>query len=188
MAVTDGIDIMNFATRSITLLTALLSLSACKVFDKEEPPLCPRVSALADSVAVTKFRPGSGRDASDVTLKAEMTSFHGTCHYDFETRQMNISLELGIDAERRPAMTGRRADVAYYIAIPAFYPDPNAKQVLPVTLEFPSDSNQLHYVDSAVQISIPIADLKTLPRYEVFVGLQLTPDELTFNRQQKANK
>jgi hypothetical protein len=179
---------MKFAKRSITLFTALLALSACKIFDKEEPPLCPRVSALADSVAMTKFRPGSGRDAADIGLKVEMTSYHGSCHYNVETKQMNITLQVGIDAERFPAMTGRRADIGYYIAIPAFRPDPRAKQILPLTLDFSSDSNRLHYVDSEVEIAIPIPDLKDLAKYEVFVGLQLTPDELDYNRQQKPAK
>ena len=101
---------------------------------------------------------------------------------------MILTLQVGIDAERRPALTGRRADIAYYIAIPAFYPDPKAKQVLPVTLEFSSDSNRLHYTDGEVQILVPMSDLKELPKYEIFVGLQLTPDELAFNRQQKGSK
>ncbi len=176
---------MNFATRSIALFTALLALSACKAFDKEEPPICPRVSALADSIAMTKFRSGPGRDLTDVELKAEMTSYHGSCLYDAEAKQMRLTLEVGIDAERRPALAGRRADISYYIAIPAFYPDPQAKQVLPVTLEFSEASNRVHYTDGEVEISIPMADMKDLPKYEVFVGLQLTPEELAFNRQQK---
>jgi hypothetical protein len=176
---------MNFATRSIVLFTALLALSACRAFDKEEPPMCPRVSALADSVTLTKFRPGPGRDISDVQLMAEMTSFHGECRYDAEAKQMRLTLQVGIDAERRPALAGRQADIGYYIAIPAFYPNPQAKQILPVKLEFAADANRLHYTDGEVEISIPMADLKDWPKYEVFVGLQLTPDELAFNRQQR---
>jgi hypothetical protein len=179
---------MNFAKRSIALLTTLLALSACKAFDKEEPPMCPRVSALADSVVMTKFRPGQGRDMTDVELRAEMTSYHGSCRYNAETRQMIIKMQVGIDAERRPALSGRHADIAYYIAIPAFYPDPKAKQILPVSLDFSSDSNRAHVTDGEVEISIPITNLKELPKFEVFVGLQLTPDELAFNRQQKGAK
>jgi hypothetical protein len=179
---------MKFAKRSIALLATLLALSACKMFDKEEPPLCPRVSALADSVSVTKFRPGAGRDAADVAMRAEMTSFHGSCHYDPETQQMNITLQVGIDAERRAAMAGRNADVFYYVAIPAFRPDPRAKQIMPVALNFPSDSDHLHYVDNEVQIAIPMPNFKELAKYEVFVGLQLTPEELAYNRQHKDEK
>lgn len=177
---------MNFATRSMVLFASLLALSACKAFDKEEPALCPRVSALADSVVMTKFRPGPGRDITDVELRAEMTSYHGYCHYDAEANQMRVTLQVGIDAERRPALVGRNTNIGYYIAIPAFYPDPKAKQVLPVALEFDSDSNRLHVTDDEVEISIPMTDMKDLPKYEIFVGLQLTPDELAFNRQQKA--
>ncbi len=179
---------MNFAKRSIALFFALLALSACKAFDKEEPPVCPRVSALADSIAMTKFRPGPGRDLTDVELKAEMTSYHGSCAYDAEEKKMRVTLQVGIDAERRPGLAGRHADIAYYIAIPGFYPDAQAKQILPVTLDFPDDSNRVHYTDGEVEIAIPMADFKDLPKYEVFVGLQLTADELAFNRQQKRGR
>lgn len=179
---------MNFAKRSIALFASLLALSACKAFDKEEPPICPRVSALADSIAMTKFRPGPGRDLTDVELRAEMTSYHGSCRYDAEAKQMHVTLQVGIDAERRPALVGRRADISYYIAIPAFYPDPQAKQILPVALEFSESSNRVHYTDGEVEIAIPMENFKELPKYEVFVGLQLTPDELDFNRQQKRGK
>lgn len=176
---------MNFAKRCIVLISTLLALSACKAFDKAEPPPCPRVSSLADSVTLTKFKPGPGRDLTDVQYLAELTSYHGSCHYDPEAKMMHVNLEIGIDAERRPALGGRTVSMAYYIAIPTFYPDPKAKQILPVTLQFDSDSNRVHYTDSEVEVLIPMSDFKDLAKYEVFVGLQLTPEELAFNRQQK---
>jgi hypothetical protein len=184
----DGNDIMKFAKRSITLLIALLSLSACKAFDKEEPPMCPRVSALADTVTQTKFRPGAGRDARDIEYRAEITSYHGSCHYDPQAREMHVSFEVGIDAERRQALVSRHAVINYYVAIPFFRPDPFAKTLLPVELDFSEDSNRLHVTDDTVNIVIPMPNLKEMIKYEIFVGLQLTPEELAYNRQQKNAK
>ncbi|MDR3326101.1 MAG: hypothetical protein LBS66_02165 [Rhodospirillaceae bacterium] len=147
--------------------------------------MCPLVSALSDSVTLTKFRPGPGRDLTDVKFKAEITDYHGSCEYNAETKQVQLALKVGITADRHVGLDGRYADVNYYIAIPAFYPKLQAKQIIPVKLEFPEKTNRLHYVDDEINISIPQVDLKDMPAYEVFVGLQLTPDELSFNRQHK---
>lgn len=184
----NGSDIMNFPRRSAALLLALAALSGCKAFDKEEPAYCPRVSVLADTANLVQFRPGSGRDVSDEQLRAEFASYHGTCRYDKPNKTMTISMNVGIDAERRPGAQGRAADLAYFVAIPAFYPKPEAKVVMPVALQFPDNSNYVHYVDEEVRISIPIEDLKQLKKYEVFVGLQLTPEQLDYNRQKHASR
>ncbi|MTJ83256.1 MAG: hypothetical protein F8N37_19895 [Telmatospirillum sp.] len=176
---------MKFASRSIALLSSLLALSACKALDKEEPPLCPRVSVLADSAVLTRFAPGAARDDNNKLLTVELTSFHGTCRYDPEEQQMRFTIDVGIDADRFPAMKGQHADIAYYVAIPAFYPNPSGKAQFPLSLDF-SDSRHLHVTDEGLKIAIPMApSLKDLAKYEVFIGLQLTADELAYNREKR---
>ncbi|MDR3435946.1 hypothetical protein [Telmatospirillum sp.] len=180
---------MTFVQRSIVLLSTLLALSACKSLDKEEPPLCPHVSMLADSAAMTRFAPGGGQEEKDRQFKAELTSFHGVCRYDPEAKKMLFTLNVGIDAERYPALAGGRADIAYYVAIPAFYPDPQGKALFPVRLDFSQDSKRLHVTDDELEIAIPMsADPKELGKYEVFLGLQLTPAELAYNRQHREDR
>jgi hypothetical protein len=177
---------MTFALRCVALLSSLLALSACKSFDKEEPPPCPHVSILADSASLTRFAPGAAQDDKGTVLKAELTSFHGSCSYDADEHRMNFELNIGIDAKRGPAMTGDHADVAYYVAVPAFYPAPFGKEVFPLPLNFGEGKDRLHITDDTLHIAIPMgADIKELNKYEVFLGLQLTPDELSHNREKR---
>jgi hypothetical protein len=180
---------MTFALRCVALLSSLLALSACKSFNKEEPPPCPHVSILADSASLTRFAAGAAQDDKGVVLKAELTSFHGSCSYDADEHRMNFDLDIGIDANRGAAMTGSHADIAYYVAVPAFYPAPFGKEVFPLALNFDEGRDHLHVTDQTLHIAIPmVADAKEMNKYEVFLGLQLTPAELSYNRQKRDHR
>jgi hypothetical protein len=172
------------------VVAASLVLSACSLFssDKKDAPPCPRVSVLADAARLTRFRQGPGRDVTDVQLQAEFARYTGSCKYDRDDKKMTISLEVAIDAQRGPAAQGRQAELSYFIAIPTFYPKPEAKVVLPVAITFPDDQDRVRYTDSEIEIVIPIARLADLAQYEVFVGLQLSPDELDYNRRDKGKR
>jgi len=165
------------------LAAAALALAGCSMFEtKKEQPPCPRVSVLADAATLTRFKPGTGRDLTDIDLEASFASYHGTCNFDWDTRVMTITMQVGIDGRLGPAAKQRKADIGYFVAIPTFYPDPKAKLVVPVSLAFAEGTDRVRYVDDEVNIAFPIKDLRDLAKYEVFVGLQLLPDEVEYNR------
>ncbi len=167
----------------IAILAAVLALSGCSIFERDDDqPPCPRVSILADTAKLVRFQPGEGRDVTDVETQAELTGYHGSCHYDKSKKVMNVSLEVGIDVERGPAAQGRTANLSYFVAIPAFYPDPKAHAVMPVAVSFPVNAQGVRYTDTDLQIFMPIPVVKDMPKYEIFLGLQLTPEELEYNR------
>ncbi|HVI53261.1 MAG TPA: hypothetical protein VM661_18785 [Candidatus Sulfotelmatobacter sp.] len=169
---------------------ALLATGGCSLFEAKKPdqPPCPRVSVLADAAQETRFRAGKGHDLTDVELEAQIANYKGSCFYDFDKQEMSVIMQIGIDAKRGPAAQGRKADLSYFVAIPAFYPKPEAKIVVPVALAFPDNSDRVRYTDDEVQMTIPIKKLRDLAGYEIFVGLQLPEDELEYNRSQKAGR
>jgi hypothetical protein len=141
------------------------------------------VSILADAAKLTRFRPGPGRDVTDVVLQARLTDYHGGCHYNKDDHTMTIELQVGMDLERGPAMAEGRQQLSYFIAVPTYFPFEGAKKTLPVIVEFPKGRQLLHISDRDVEISFPVRNIKELERYEVFVGLQMDEAELNFNRQ-----
>lgn len=180
---------MTFSFRLLALAALLLTLGACGSVDKsKEPPPCPRVSILNDAAKMMRFRPGQGRDITDVQLQAEVISYHGFCKYEPEKKQMTVVLQIGIDAQLGPAAAGRNADIAYFVAVPAFYPQPQAKQVMTVPLAFPENTNHVRYTDEELSVTIPLSDIKELGKYDVILGLQLTADEVDYNRRQAARR
>jgi len=160
---------------------ALLALSGCKIFVKEDPPPCPRVSVLEDASKLVRFRPGS-HDAKDIEMSAEIVKYRGSCLYDHGDKTMQVKLDLGIDAYAGPAFAEGTRTVEYFIAIPAFFPDADGKKVFPITLDIPPGPKGVHVTDKDVTLTFPVKDVKKLEAYEIFVGFQLPPEELDYNR------
>ena len=179
---------------------ALLSATACSSSSDSKPDdkppaakidpekvACPHVSVLADAARLTRFRPGPGRDITDVALHAELVHYNGSCLYDPDSKSMSINLQVGINAERGPAAPANRtAALSYFVAIPAFFPSPAAKRIFPVHLTFPDNADTVGFTDDEVDITIPVDQIKNMEKYEVFLGLQLDHDELDYNRSHRS--
>jgi hypothetical protein len=167
---------------------ALLATGGCSLFEAKKPdqPPCPRVSVLADAAEETRFVPGKGHDLTDVQLQAQVVNYKGSCYYDFDKQEMSVNMQIGLDAKLGPAAQGRKANLSYFVAIPAFFPKPEAKMVVPVELNFPDNSDHVRYTGEEVQMTIPIKKLRDLAAYEIFIGLQLPEDELDYNRAMKS--
>jgi hypothetical protein len=161
--------------------TALLALSGCKIFVKEEPPPCPRVSVLEDASKLVRFA-GGGHDANSVEMSAEITKYRGSCYYDRDEKMMNVKLTVGIDAFAGPAFVEGPHQFEYFVAIPAFSGNPDGKKIFPLKIDIPKGPKGIHVDDGEVDMSFPVKDLKKLQAYEIFVGFQLTPEELDYNR------
>lgn len=181
---------MKRVASASALLLAVLGLVGCSAGARleDEPPPCPRVSFLSEAATLTRFRPGQGRDITDLELAAELTGYHGSCDYDKRSNSMLVTLQFNMTAQRGPAAQGRNAELSYFIAMPTFFPEPKAKQVLPVSLAFPDNTDRVRYTDGEVTITFPIKDVKEMARYEIFAGFQLTQQEVDYNRDKALRK
>ncbi len=188
MPLRTGTTIRRRAARAGMAAVVLVLLCGCSWFGERKPPQpdCPRVAVLSDAATLTRFRPGPGRDITDMVLSAQVADFNGTCHYDYDTQVLTVKLTVGLDLIRGPAAQGRAADIGYFVAIPAYYPKPQAKRVWPLKLQFPNGADRMHYEDEGVDIVIPIKNVKVdYPKIEIFIGLQLNQEELDYNRTHK---
>lgn len=169
--------------RTVILTVAVGALASCSSLSKPKEALpCPQISMLADTSRVTKFRDGPGRDITDIEYEAEIGAYTGECVYK-DDDSVQMTLTVAIDAMRGPAAPGNAAEPSYFIAIPEFYPSPAAKSVLPVRIEFPENISKVRFRDEDIVMRIPLKGKKGA-EYEVFLGFQLTPDQLDYNRRQ----
>ncbi|RAU23510.1 hypothetical protein CU669_04095 [Paramagnetospirillum kuznetsovii] len=169
-------------------LAAPLALSACADFDfmnpkKKVAPPCPPIYILSDVAKVTKFRPGSGRDLTDVELEAEIIAFKGDCSYDDKGGE--VVMRLSFDVNRGPASTSPNAELTYFIAIPKFYPAPEAKAVFTIPVVFPEGMNQARTTDDDVVLRLPVKNKEIINDYEIYLGFQVSPEDLEAMRRSK---
>lgn len=144
-----------------------------------QPTGCPRVAIVDDAAQMMVFRPGPGRDLTDVALRGVIAGFDGGCEY-FEDH-VNVAMRLSIAAEQGPAATGDSAELDYFIAIA----DPEGriltKEVFDASVRFPPGGDQAGTVET-LDYRIPLEEPAAGRFYRVLVGFQLTPEQLDYNR------
>jgi hypothetical protein len=147
------------------------------------PVRCPRVAVLRDAAEITEFRQGGGRDLTDVVSRAAVLDFTGNCRP--EEGRVTVDFRLVLGAERGPAWQGQQPNPQYFIAVA----DPDgqvlSKQVFDAPMRFPEGQGRTGSIEELSQ-TIPIAGSRRPQDYQVFVGFQLTPDQVQFNRSARA--
>ena len=165
----------------------LLAVAACTVFQEEEPPPpCPRISILGDAATLTKFRPGPGRDLTDVLYEGVVSGVTGSCAYASAgkraNRALSMKVSLVIEAARGPANRDGRAAFPYFVGITDSSRNVLNKQRFNITVVFPGNRTRLVVTDTPVVLEIPMKAGQSWQDFDIFVGFQLSRAELEYNR------
>lgn len=165
-------------------LVGLAVLTACSAQEKREAA-CPKGVIPADAASVTRFRDGPGRDLTDVLAKGEIINILVQCRYD--RRGVTVDLQIAIGAERGPADRSRVAEFDYFVALV----DPEqkilVKEPFRARFEFRDNRTRLGQIEE-IEPRLPLVDAMQGPNHQILVGFQLTPDELAWNRNQRARE
>lgn len=154
----------------------LAALAGCGA-DKIIPP-CPPVRIDAATAYMTKFKDGAAEVMNNVEYRAEVVGYKGECV--FKDDRVELSMDIDFTFEPGPAATGA-AKVEYFVAIPQFYPRAEGKRVLELTAK-PDGKGPQRIRESNVSAVIPLKKNEPAAAYDVYVGLQLTPQQLEYNR------
>jgi len=143
-------------------------------------PRCPEVGILGEAADVTRFRPGPGRDLTDVTLDARITGVEGSC--TARRGRMEIELAMSIDATRGPAAAARADQLSYFVAVTDQQRNILNKQVFQTAVRFPSGQNRATLMDEGARLTLAVSPERPSWSYTILVGFQLDEGELAYNR------
>jgi hypothetical protein len=168
------------------LLVALAVPAGCSSlnpFGNSTPQFpCPEAGIVPEAGRLVVFRPGEGRDVTDVDFEARLPQIAVGCSYD--SSGVEVETEVTIFGQRGPANTTRKAQVRYFVAIL----DPGkaiiAKETFATELEFPPNLNRGQTREELIQ-RIPLPRGVSGAPYTVVVGFQLTREQLDYNRRQQ---
>lgn len=162
------------------LLLAALALAACDPFTNNTPQFaCPRFGGLETATQQVKFRPGEGRDLTDVMYMIRLNGVQRVCEYD--RGGVAVAMRVGFALELGPANPDRNASFQYFVAITDGDNNVLTKQVFPVALAFPANVGYVEKTDELDQ-RIPMPVGRSASAYQIIVGLQLSEAELDYNR------
>jgi len=164
------------------VVLAGLGLAACS--SKRAPlPACPRVGILGDAQKATQYRPGSGRDLTDVAFQTELLDYNGDCRYQDNVTTVVIHFVLQVAATRGPAATTDDAQVPYFVAI--VDKDRNVLSRARFVARVPfTEGRRRVVVAEDLEQTIPLAGRRT-SEIEVLVGLELDHEQLDRNRRER---
>jgi hypothetical protein len=155
----------------------------------EPPPPCPRVSILADAARITKFRPGPGRDLVDVLFEGEIGNFLTSCRHDIDrktrTGTLDVEVIVDIEAARGPADRDRAAGYDYFVALTDVSGNVLQRGSFSATAAFEGNRTRFVFRDTPVHLKIPLKTGQAGPDFLIFLGFQLTPEEMQYNRLQR---
>ncbi|MFD2261831.1 hypothetical protein ACFSM5_02960 [Lacibacterium aquatile] len=180
---------MNGFGRCVALTFGILALAGCS---SGAPPseqgglACPDVSILAEASRLTQWKPGTGRDLTDVISNSEMMQVTGTCDFPSRSNKVLVQFAIAIRAESGPANPSHTADIPYFIALV----DKNRKVVVrerfSSQVTFPANQARIGFYDEFEhQFALPNG--ARAQDYAYFVGFEMSEEELQRNRARLGN-
>jgi len=169
------------------MLAGLLFLSACTGMPGvADPPPCPLVSTLGDAAKITRFIDGPGRDLIDLDFTGHINKLSGQCFFEIDPDtgegivRVNINTEFKMN--RGAGNKTREAVFDYFVSLV----DANGvvinKLTFPFTAEYWNNRTFMIGSDAPVKLTIPLTGGKTGDDFSIYVGFQLSHEELDFNR------
>lgn len=171
--------ILPFRT-ALTVAAAALLLSACS--DKNK--VCPSASPLApDAVSLTAFKPGVAADLSSALYNVQIVEVTGDCtKIDQADHTVSASIDIKFRATRAPNGEAVDYTVPYFVAVAG--PDGKIVAKYPYSVQFSFAPGQAStdFSDSVDTIVIKLGDKEQPYSYDLYAGLQLTKQQLDYNR------
>lgn len=172
-----------------SVLLALGALAACSYRNPITQP-CPSFGILGDAEQATAFN-GTGHDLTNVAYRATLSGASLKCDYSSKKRRnrtertVDGTLSVDLSVERGPALATTQVTVPYFIAVTRGKKYVLARQEFSETFNLSAGTRVA--AQEEIPVSIPLAKDLNGDSYEVVVGIILTPDQLAYNRAQKAH-
>ena len=170
--------------RRLVLLAAGLILVGCTA--REAPVVrCPVTRGLEEAAQLTRFKPGPGRDITDIVFEAAFAEITGTCEIDDD--EIEVELKLVIVANRGPADTSREASFAFILAVVDIdrnfivHEGKALRRKFNGQVEFPDNRTRVAYTDE-FELTIPTTSGESADDFLIFISFELSADELGYNR------
>lgn len=178
---------ISHAFRLLTGSALLVLTAACSGDDGEDLVPCPEAKVMGEPSELTRFADGPGRDPTDILFEASFRRVVGDCNYDSDGGPIAVELTVRFDVLRGQANRKGEASFRYFVAVAErgedTGPQPliHGREAFSITESFAPTQKGIGYTD-VLEITIPRPDARDVRRYVLYLGFELTPEELKYNQ------
>lgn len=170
--------------RLIGAASALLA-AGCES-NTPNPAPCPEIAVLQDASRLVEFDGPAA--AENVAYSGEILFATGTCRY-YEDKPITVRATVEMAFGRGPRGEEARKTFNYFVAVTRRNSVVIDKKVFPVNVRFGGDTVRVDVTESISKIVIPRKNERVSgTNFEILVGLEMTADQLEFNRSGKSLK
>lgn len=142
---------------------------------------CPGVSSIVETSIGTIFRAGSQPDPANILYTVEITGAQGSCTVDKQALNSSSDVSVSFRATRPPNGGQATYKVPYFVAI-SQADRILAKKVFNVDVTFEPGQTTVEFSDTVKAADVQAGKDKKTYDYLILVGLQLTKEQLDYNR------
>jgi len=140
---------------------------------------CPNAGILADAQQMTEYRPGPGRDITDVAYRWELLDAVADCSYSDNMIDVDYALSMSVTVG--PAATRRLVTAPIFVAVTR-----NGESILQKTsfeaeVEFEPGRRVAVYTRTFTGLEFEVGE-DDGALYDIVLGFQLTPEQVQENR------
>jgi hypothetical protein len=156
-----------------------LGLASCGS-DRPKGFICPASGALIDTASLTALPAGS-TDPSAMLYRVDIKRVISDCDYDPETNTITARIQVDFTATRPPGGESAQLTIPYFIGV-AEGSEIDDKKMYQVQFAFaPGQASQV-FSDRVENFIFKPSPDKHSTDYEFLAGLQLTQEQLDYNR------
>ena len=180
-------EAIRWLLRGVAVASVAVLVAGCSNDEAEQGAPCPAAKVLDEPSELTRFRDGPGRDDTDILFSARLMQVVGECTYDLDGGEIEIQLDVAMEVFRGAAMTDGNVDYRYFVAVAEWVagggsePVVRSREAFQVQTRIPLGRRGLRYSDQ-LDISIPRPDNSNVRNFVLYLGFELTRDELSYNK------
>jgi len=160
-------------------LSALVMVAACSSDDEAlGVVICPQAYMVKDALRSTDYAPGGGRDLIDIRYNAQIVDMEWACIYEPEEKFVDVEVQFLVRALRGPAAEEPQTTFPFFVVVADPEGEILAKQVFGIDVAFPGNSLEIGHVETVRQ-RIRFPSISSAASYTIFIGFQLTPEQLS---------
>src|ERR1700748_303652 len=166
-------------SRLLAVCVAALVVSSCE--DTKKIDFCPGMTAVLDAAMAATFKPGTPALPTNALYTVEIVNVKGNCSFDKQGKTSDSDLTVTFGATRAAPGDAAQYTVPYFVAVTQGE-TVVTKTLRKVTFSFAPGEKSATFEDDINDVAL-VTDVEKHPYdYQILVGLQLTKEQLDYNR------